>query len=155
MLLIRPYQTPDLASLAAVYKNSVLEIGATAYEPEQIAVWASSAGQLATLSQKLSQGLTLVALENNQVVAFGQLAPLNHIALLYTSPTHARQGYGTKIYQKLESYAVRHGICCLYVEASRIARHFFAKMGFSLVEVELVERKGLQFERFRMEKVIV
>jgi putative acetyltransferase len=151
---IFPYQNSDAKAVAVVFKSAVLEIGATAYQPEQIAVWSSYADNLENWQQKLSQGLTLVALDRGKIVAFGQLECPEHIAMLYVAPTHARRGYGTAIYQQLESQAVKQGSRRLSVEASRLAKHFFQKMGFVTVAVEWVERQGVPFERFRMEKVI-
>lgn len=153
-MLLREYQTSDAESLAAIYRDAVIGIGSTAYNPQQIAVWSSYPEDIAEFSQQLSLGLTLVAVKDSQLAAFGQLNPPAHIAFIYTASDFARLGCATAIYQRLETHAISQGVERLYTEASRISKYFFLKMGFRIVETEIVERKGVQFERFKMEKII-
>lgn len=152
---IREYQPSDAEILAAIYRDAVIGIGATAYNAKQIEVWSSFPEDLEEFRYLLSQGFTIVALDAGQLVAFGQLNPLDHVAFLYTATRVGRKGYATKIYQQLEDYAITQNVPRLHTEASHISKHFFLKMGFSVVEMEIVDRKNTQFERFKMEKIIL
>ncbi|MEM7725160.1 MAG: hypothetical protein AAF208_02155 [Cyanobacteria bacterium P01_A01_bin.45] len=38
--------------------------------------------------------------------------------------------------------------------ASRISKHSFVKVGFEVIEVEIADCRGVQFERFEMQKLI-
>ncbi|MBD2314461.1 GNAT family N-acetyltransferase [Desertifilum sp. FACHB-1129] len=151
-MLIRQYQASDAEAIAQLYRDSVQVIGATAYNAEQVAVWSAYPQDLEQFRTLLGIGLTLVAVEDTQFAAFGQLHPLNHIAFLYTASRYGKKGYATAIYQQLEAYAKMQGCDRLTTEASRISKFFFLKMGFAVVEPEMVERQGVQFERFKMEK---
>jgi putative acetyltransferase len=153
-MLIREYQLSDAENLIAIFRDAIINIGSTAYNAEQIEVWSSYPEDIEKFRQLLSQGLTLVAVHNNQVAAFGQLNPSNHIAFIYTASNFARLGYATKIYQKLEAQAIKQGIQNLNTDASRISKYFFLKMGFSIVEAEIVERKQVWLERFKMKKIL-
>ncbi|HEY9862380.1 MAG TPA: GNAT family N-acetyltransferase [Candidatus Obscuribacterales bacterium] len=153
-MFIRPYQAPDAEAIAAVYQDSVLGIGATAYNADQVAAWSAYPDNMEEFRQMLQQGLTLVAEADGQLVAFGQLNPLNHIAFLYTATQAARQGYATEIYLKLENHAMQQGVEHLHTEASRISKFFFSKMGYHITETEVVTRKGIELERFKMAKII-
>ena len=153
-MFIRQYQPTDAEAIAAIYRDAVISIGATAYDPEQIAVWSAFPDDIEEFRQTLQQGLTLVAVADGQLVAFGQLNPLNHIAFLYTASQAARQGYATEIYQQLEIYAIQQGIEQLHTEASRISKFFFLKMGYHITATEVVTRKGVEFERFKMAKIM-
>jgi putative acetyltransferase len=108
--------------------------------------------------QTLQQGLTLVAVPDEQLdqqlVAFGQLNPLDHVAFLYTASQFGRQGYASEIYQQLEAYAIQQGVAQLHTEASRISKFFFLRMGYHIVETEWVERRGVELERFKMAKIL-
>lgn len=152
---IRPYRPGDAEALAHVYRDAVTGTGATAYDPPQIQVWAAYPEDMDEFRRLLGEGLTLVAVQGPEPVAFGQLSPPGHIALLYTATHLGRQGLATAIYRQLEAAAVESGTQRLTVDASRIARHFFLKMGFRVVETEFAERNGVRFERFRMEKMLV
>lgn len=152
---IREYQPTDAEILAEIYRDAVVGIGSTAYNAKQIEVWSSFPEDLEEFRHLLSQGLTIVALDKGQLVAFGQLNPLDRVAFLYTATRVARKGYATQIYQQLEDYAIAQNVQRLHTEASRISKHFFLKMGFSVVEREIVDRKNTPFERFKMEKMIL
>lgn len=150
--MIREYLTSDAEAIANIYHDAVIGIGSSAYDAQQITVWSSYPEDIEAFRMLLKSGLTLVAVEDSQLVAFGQLNPSDHIAFIYTISDCARRGYATKIYQGLEAHAIEQGINHLHTEASRISKHFFIKMGFRVLETEFVERRGVQFERFKMDK---
>jgi len=154
MLRLRDYRRGDEAPLAALYREAVLRIGSAAYDPPQLQAWAAWAGG-DNFRNQLRLGVTLVAICDERVAAFGQLHPADHVALLFTAPEFARRGCATRLYAALEARASAVGTLRLHTEASRISRHFFLKMGFFVVEAESVERSGVHIERFRMEKQIV
>ncbi|MBP0020868.1 MAG: GNAT family N-acetyltransferase [Cyanobacteria bacterium SBLK] len=151
---IRQYELTDVEAIATVYRDAILEIGCNFYSPRQVKTWSSFAGNLETFREKLQQGLTLIAVEDEKIIAFGQLHPKDRIAFLYTVKRYARRGYATLIYQKLEEEAIAQGVKYLRTEASRVAKFFFLKQGFEIIEPEIVVRQGTEFERFRMQKKV-
>lgn len=151
-MMIRPYQSSDAPALADLYQDAVWEIGAQAYDAAQVEVWAAAVQDLEWFQRSLEQGVTLVAIAEGQIAAFGQLHPLDHVAFLYTASRFARQGYATEIYRRLEAHARQHSVEKIYTEASRISKFFFLKKGYQVVEIEWVERQGILLERFKMEK---
>lgn len=151
-MLLRTYQPSDAAAIAAVYRDAVVGTGATAYNAQQVTIWSRYPEDLEAFRDLLSQGLTVVALQGDRLVAFGQLNPLDHVAFLYTASDCGRQGYAGAIYQQLEVFAREQGVTRLHTEASRISKLFFLKVGFQILETEWVERHGVEFERFKMEK---
>ncbi len=153
-MIIRDYQPTDRAALAEVFRDAIRQTAAGCYSAEQLAVWSSFADDSEQFQHRLSLGITRVAIVQQQIAAFGQLHPSNHLDLLYAHSSFARQGCATLIYQQLEAEAIAQGAETLQTEASHIAKHFFLKMGFEVLELETVEREGLQFERFRMQKML-
>ena len=101
----------------------------------------------------MSGGLTLLAEVEDRIVAFGQLEPDDHLALLYCRGSASRRGFCSQIYRTLETYAFSKGVQDILTEASRISRPFFEKHGFLVREVEHAVHRGVQFERFRMTKI--
>lgn len=151
---LRRYQGSDVAALVALYRDAVLGTGATAYSLEQVAAWATFPENSEAFGHQLAQGMTLIAIEGGQPVAFGQLHPSNYVAFLYTASHQGRRGYATAIYQQLEVAARRAGVRYLSTDASRVSRPFFLKMGFEVVGQEEVSRRGVLLERFSMQKAI-
>jgi putative acetyltransferase len=153
-MLFRGYHPLDTDAIAAVFRDAILHTGSQVYDAQQVAAWSAYPDDRDEFQQRLSQGITLVAVEHDAIAAFGQLDPPDHISLLYTSSQFARRGCATEIYQRLEAQAIAQHVTRLHTEASHIAKHFFLKMGFQIIEAERVMRRGVEFERFRMEKVI-
>lgn len=149
---VRLFRPEEAEFLADVYRDSVRAMGPQAYSPEQVAMWARYPEDISEFQVRMAAGLTLVAEVGNRIVAFGQLEPCDHLALLYCRGCAARQGLGSRIYLTLEAHAFANGVTEIRTEASRISRPFFAKHGFVLCEVERVMRHGVEFERFRMKK---
>ena len=153
MLNYRCYNSNDLDAVAEVYRDAVCGLGINAYSKEQVDMWASFTEET-QFKQQLSKGFTIVAemKEGTDIVAFAQLEPINHIALLYTKASHASKGIGAEICTILEKHALSFGVTMITTHASKIARPFFEKLGYNLVEAEMVNRNGVLFERFKMRK---
>jgi putative acetyltransferase len=149
---VREFRIEDAPALAELYRDSARVLAATAYSPEQVAVWASYPDDFVSFRDRLRNGVSLVSMVGDQIAAFGQLDPMDHIALLYTGAPFARRGHATAIYERLESIARAHGVLRLRTTASRLSRPLFARQGFTLLEVEHTRYKGIEFERFKMEK---
>lgn len=71
---------------------------------------------------------------------------------MYCHPDHARRGLGSAILSMLEAHAQSKGVTAVRVEASAVARPFFERFGFRVLEVERPVRHGVAFMRFKMEK---
>ncbi|HEX7028354.1 MAG TPA: GNAT family N-acetyltransferase [Gammaproteobacteria bacterium] len=143
----------DIPHVKRVFKDAVLNIGAHAYSAEQVRVWAAFADD-PLFEDQLKEGITLVAEQKEQIVGFGQLHPLNHIALLYVDSHYANMHIGSELAKILERKAEESGMKAVSVEASKIARPFFEKQGYTVLEKEVIDRNGVEFERFLMHKRI-
>jgi GNAT superfamily N-acetyltransferase len=151
-MILRDYVPSDAEALAAVYRDAALTLGRQGYTEEQTRVWAMHPEDIDEFRETLSKGLTLCAVVDDHPVAFGQINPIDHIAYLYCASPHARSGYGSAILGKLEEHARSAGVSPLRVEASSVARPFFAHHGYLIVEEERVLRHGVKFVRFKMKK---
>jgi putative acetyltransferase len=154
MITLRRFQPNDAEKLADVYRDAVRTIGSQAYDPPQIDAWVRSPEDIERFRTALSMGLTVIAEEAGEPIGFGQLSPPDHLALLYCVGRVSRRGLGSLIYDELEREAIRMGSTLIKLEASRISRAFFEKKGYHVFETEISVFLGVQFERFRMSKVI-
>jgi putative acetyltransferase len=151
-MTLRLFQPADAERLADVYRDSVRTIGPQAYDENQVEAWASGPDEIEGFRTRLSNGVTLVAEENGEAIAFGQFCPPDHLALLYCAGRASRRGVGSLIYDELERRALAMNAGVIRLEASRISRSFFEKKGYETVEVETSVFRGVAFERFRMIK---
>ncbi|HRQ05883.1 MAG TPA: acetyltransferase [Nitrosomonas halophila] len=148
----RNYITADAEALVAVYRAAARVLGRQGYTEEQTNAWAMYPEDPAAFRRMLAKGVTICAVIDSVPVAFGQLYPVDHIAYMYCHPDHARCGLGSAILSMLEAHAQSKGVTTLRVEASAVARPFFERFGFCVLEVERPVRHGVAFMRFKMEK---
>lgn len=149
---LRLFQPTDAEALADVYRDSVRTIGSQVYSQKQIDAWVRSPEDIKEFRARLSVGVTVLAEEKGEVIAFGQFSPPDHLSLLYCSGRWSRRGVGSLVYDELERHAITMGAVEIKLEASRISRPFFEKKGYHVVEAETSVFLGVEFERFRMKK---
>ncbi len=151
---LRAHRPDDAEALAALFRASASVLGAQAYSPAHVAAWACYPEDLQEFRARLEQGTTLVALDGETPVGFGQLYPADCVNFLYVAPTHARRGVAQTIYDALEAQARKLGTATLRAAASRLSKPFFEKNGWTVVQIEQAPRYDVVFERYLMEKAI-
>ena len=139
-----------MEALARLYRSSVTAVGPASYTEEQVASWAAFPDEREAFRAFVLGPTTLVAHAHGTIVGFGGVTVAGRVASLYVHPEHGRQGVATALLQALMDRARAQGIRRLRTEASVFSRPVFERMGFSLDEVEVVERRGAIFQRYRM-----
>jgi Acetyltransferase (GNAT) family. len=144
---LRAYRADDAEALAALFRASARVLGALAYSPAHVDAWARYPEDIEAFRAQLAQGATLVALDGETPIGFGQLNPGDYVNFLYVAPTQA-------IYDALEAQARNLGTAALRAAASRLSKRFFEKNGWTVVQIEQAPRYDVVFERYLMEKLI-
>jgi len=150
---IRPAVKADVPSLATLYHDTVMAHGPEHYTEAQTAAWAASTLDLAEFEHFILGVQTYVAETPNGIVGFGGLSPEGPIASLYVHQDYLGQGVGSAILQYLMEQAERDRLPRLYAEASEFSLGLFQKFGFRHYDTEVVERMGVSFTRYLVEKV--
>ena len=149
---IRSYTDDDLAAVAALFTASIHGLATGHYDAAQRAAWAPQPPDLDEWRRRL-QGLnTLLAETQGRLAGFLAYAEDGHVDLLYTAPDSPRKGVASALYAEAEAALFASGVRRLYTEASLVARPFFERQGFVVREVQDVERRGLVFRRYAMDK---
>ncbi|WP_114811019.1 GNAT family N-acetyltransferase [Paraburkholderia kururiensis] len=154
----RRYARRDAPALAALFREAVM---ATAhYDLRARTAWAHAAADLDAFCRLLAPGLTLVAVAQRrhseaargeeEVAAFAQLHPADHVEMLYTAPRWAGRGLAASLLARLEAAAREAGAVVLTADASAAARSVFERAGFGCAGDEVVWREGVSLRRFRM-----
>lgn len=132
----RDYRPTDAPALAAVYRAAILETGCEAYSAEQCAAWAASADDAAAWAARLQDNWVRVAVDDadEEIIGFGGILMPGHIDLLFTTPDTNRQGVASLILEDLLELAGAMRTKKITATASELARPFFEKHGFKLVE---------------------
>lgn len=153
-MYIRDYKDNDLTAIVDIFTASVHGLATPQYTAEQCHVWAPMQPDLGEWRLRLANLHTLVAENHNGILGFLSYDMNGHIDLLYTSPTDARHGVASMLYEYAEAILIRSDVLNLVTESSLVARTFFESKGFTIDQVQLVQRKGIGFKRFVMQKTL-
>lgn len=145
---IRKYQPSDCKSLADLFYHTVHTVNAKDYTKEQLQVWATGQVDLENWDQSLQEHFSVVAVENENILGFGDIDKTGYLDRLYVHKDYQGKGIATAICNQLEQ-AVWGSII---THASITARPFFKKRGYQVIKEQQVERQGIFLTNFVMEK---
>lgn len=153
MVSVRPARSEDGEELVAVHVAAIRELGATAYDPEQVAAWAANKDPDGYPVDSDDDYFVVATLEGS-VVGFGHLAPEpREVQAVYVHPDHARVGCGSALLEHLEATARDAGLERLALLASRNAVGFYERHGWRGLEwVDHESTGGVVLECLRMAK---
>ncbi len=135
---LRPYLPADARRCAAIFRASIEEIAVEDYSEAQCEAWAERGDDAVAFGQSLAGDLTLVAIEEGEVVGFASLKGASHIEMLFVDPGHARQGVATVLLEALTRLAQARGAGELTSDVSDTAKPLFDRLGFQSQKRNLV-----------------
>ena len=112
-------------------------------------VWATGSVNLKEWNKSLLEHFTVVAVEDNIIVGFGDIDKMGYLDRLYVHKDYQNRGIATAICNELEHAANKVKITTY---ASITAKSFFAKRGYKVIKEQHVERKGILLTNYLMEK---
>ncbi|MCF2149220.1 GNAT family N-acetyltransferase [Desmonostoc muscorum LEGE 12446] len=151
---IREYKLSDTEAILKLFYDTIHEINICDYTQEQVDAWAPKNMDYEAWHKRLQTKLPYIAEDNGEIVGFGELEADGHIDCFYCHSKYQRKGIGSKLLNHLENTAKLQGINRLYTEASITAKPFFQNQGFSIVREQQVERRGVWFQNYVMEKYL-
>jgi N-acetylglutamate synthase-like GNAT family acetyltransferase len=153
-LQIRDFRPTDALDLMRLFHDTVHNVNARDYTPEQIDAWAPAILDEPRWHERLRANFTHVAEANGQIVGFGELRRDGCIEMLYVHHQHQSMGVASRLLSEMETRARALGAKRLYTQESLTAYGFFQRRGFKLVRAQDVERRGVQLRNFIMERAL-
>jgi GNAT superfamily N-acetyltransferase len=132
--------------------QSVRELAAAHYSPQQIQTWAPADGPSERWRQLVRSGRTRVAAADGRSAGFLTLEAPDYVNLCYVHPDFARQGVASRLYEDAERHVRNRGTRRLWTHARLVAEPFFAAKGFRQLRTNRVERDGVELIHVVMEK---
>lgn len=148
VMIFRKYQSSDCKELTELFYNTVHNINAKDYTKEQLDVWANGTADLEKWNQTLQKHFSIVAVDKNRIVGFGDIDETGYLDHLYIHADYQRRGIATSICNQLEQ-AVQGNII---THASITARPFFEKRGYKVIQEQQVELQGIFLTNYIMIK---
>ncbi len=150
-MIIRQYTPKDCEDIVKLFYHTVHTINAKDYSQEQLNVWATDKIDLEVWNKSLSEHYTVVAVENNIIVGFGDIDKSGYLDRLFVHGDYQRRGIATAICNELER-AVK--VDKIITHASITAKPFFEQRGFNVVKEQQVLRKGIALTNYVMAKQV-
>ncbi len=151
-IAIRKGEIDDLTELQQIFVDTVSSVCSADYDAEQIKVWTSSVENRKHWEDIMTNQFVLVAQIGNKMVGFASLDKGNYIDLLYVHKDHQNQGIARKLYSNIENAAKQQGQTALESDVSKTAKIFFEKIGFKVINEQIVMRQGVELTNFKMRK---
>ena len=148
MMLIREYHSLDCKELAELFYHTVHRVNAKDYTKEQLDVWATGQIDLEQWNQTFQEHYSLVAVDNDVIVGFGDIDRTGYLDHLYVHADYQGRGIATDICNRLEETVLGN----IITHASITARPFFEKRGYKVVKEQQVQRQGISLANFVMIK---
>mgnify|MGYP001801700633 CR=1 FL=1 len=149
--VLRSYAPEDADALGVVFFRAVHEGAVSKYSAEQRNAWVPTPPKGEGWEAKLAASDCVVALCEGKIVGFmtRQEACFD---MAYVLPEVMGKGVAGVMCAVIEGRARAEGIARMTVDASHLAEAFFARRGWSLVQRQEVERRGVILQYCRMDK---
>ena len=148
-MFLRKYTSSDCEHLAELFYQTVHTINAKDYTQEQVNVWATGNVNLKEWDKFFSEHYTMIAVENDKIVGFGDIDKTGYLDKLYVHKDYQGQGVATAICDELEHSVKAEKII---THASITAKPFFEKRGYKVIKEQQVVRGGIFLTNYIMEK---
>lgn len=147
-MIIRDYQPSDCKEITELFYNTVHTVNAKDYTKEQLDVWATGQVDLEKWNQSLQEHYSIVAIENEVIVGFGDIDKTGYLDRLFVHADYQGKGIATGICNQLEQ-TIQGNIT---THSSITAKPFFERRGYRVIKEQQVERQGIFLANFIMEK---
>lgn len=148
-MILRKYISSDCEQLAKLFFQTVHSVNAKDYTKEQLDVWATGKVDLKDWDKSFTEHYTVVAIENNKIVGFGDIDYTGYLDRLFVHRDYQRKGIATAICNKLEQAL---NVDTITTQASITAKPFFEERGYSVIKKQGVVRNGITLTNFLMER---
>lgn len=146
---LREYESADCAELAELFYNTVHSVNAKDYTKEQRDAWATGEVDLREWDRSFREHKTVVAVENDEIVGFGDIAESGYLDRRYVHKDHQGRGIASAICGEPERFAKGRRIT---THASITVKLFFERRGYRVVFEQEVVRHGAALKTYVMEK---
>ncbi|MCR5886390.1 GNAT family N-acetyltransferase [Hymenobacter sp. J193] len=149
-MLLRRATAADAVGIGQLFYDTITEINAAYYSPEQVGAWRGGWQNLAGWQATIQAQHFLVAEADGALAGFASLAPDGYLDFLFVSARHQRQGVARLLLHALLAEATRLELTLVYTDASRTAQPFFAHYGFQVEREQHPVVRGVALLNYRM-----
>lgn len=148
---LRKYKPNDCESIVNLFYETVHTVNRKDYTQEQVNAWATGEVDMKIWNESFLNHYSIVAVEDNQIIGFGDIDATGYLDRLYVHKDFQNQGIATAICDQLER---AYSFTKIVTHASITAKPFFEHRGYRVIQQQQVERKGVLLTNYILEKTI-
>ncbi len=149
-IIIRPFKSEDITALVNLFKEAVTTINIRHYSADQVAVW--TAIDIDRWQTSLEKNITLIAEVDRIIVGFTDMTREGYLDRLYVHKDYQARFVALKLFKAIEKVARNLGLKKITTDCSITAKTPAERMGFVVVKEQTVEKRGMMFINYHMEK---
>lgn len=153
MVRIRNYQPNDSKALWEIYFYTVRNINVRDYSQEQVEAWAPSDFDSELWQKCMNRIQPFVAELDDRVVGYTDLQLSGLIDHFFCHHEYQGKGVGRALMEHVFEIGRIRGVYRYFSEVSITARPFYEHLGFTVVNEQEVEMRGVKLTNYVMEKV--
>ena len=147
---IRAYRPDDAETLYSIFFEAIHDGTNGHYSKAQQHAWAPWADMPAWWPARLAELEIWVAQADGEIAGFMCATPQGYVDFTYVRPRWMGRSVAQALYDITLERARSRNLTRLTTHASLMARPFFARQGWQVDEMEIVDRSGEQLKRFAM-----
>lgn len=149
-MIIRARTEADRTGCHEVFFRAVREGAKDHYSEAHRKAWAREEKPDLSQPDRFAGKPGWVAVEDGQIAGFLIMGEGDYLDMLFVLPERMGTGVAGALYDHMLGWARGNAFERLKTHASHLARPFFARRGWSVLEREFHPAHGLEFERFHM-----
>jgi len=147
---LRLYTQADTLAIIQLFRNTVHTVCTADYSSEQLDAWAPKHPDYEKWQRSLSANYCMVAEENGVITGFADMAKTGYLDRLYVHKDYQRKGVAAALLSAMMDYAENCNVDTVTTYASKTARPFFEKQGFTVEYENTVVRDGIELTNYKM-----
>lgn len=153
-IIIRLAAEEDISAIGTLYSETVRNVNAKDYSPEQVDVWSSSGLDPERWKDRMAKQYFIVAEIDGIIAGFSSIDPKGYLDFMYVHKDYQRKGVAKALLDEIERKAHEQKNGLIYSHVSITARGFFEKHGYKHIRDLNDPYKGVVFVNSLMEKKI-
>lgn len=150
-LSIRKFQDGDASAAANLFYEAVQTGAKAAYTQEQRDAWAPAIPDVAMWRDRMAAQYSVVAYQGDELLGFMTLTEEGVIDLAFVHPRAMGSGVAGKLYDEIMEEARTRPLTTLQTRASHLARRFFERRDWSVIQQQTAVRGDVELTNFQME----
>ena len=149
-IIIRPFKPSDLSAIIKLFKQAVPAINIRHYSSMQVSIWIDI--DELRWAEKLTKNISFIAKADSIIVGFIDMSYEGYLDHLYIHKDYQARWVSLRLLRAVEKAARQLSLTKIFTDCSITAKLPAERVGFRVIKEQVVEKNGVQFITYHMEK---